>query len=339
MRLLHVGKKCPLVLIPHYNIFKQRCYGNNGILIMTISLISHPDCALHEMGEHHPESPARLGAVRNQLLSSGLDAVLLHQDAPLASREQLCLVHDADYVDLIFKNAPAEGRVRLDPDTSMNPDSLNAALRAAGAVVLGVDLVMSGQSSAAFCNVRPPGHHAERNTAMGFCIFNNVAVGAAYALQAHGLERVAILDFDVHHGNGTEDMFRDKPGVLFCSTFQHPFYPHSGADVDSDNIVNVPLPAGTDGQGFRTAVESHWLPRLEAFQPELILISAGFDAHIEDDMAGLCLVEKDYAWVTTEISKIADRFAQGRIVSTLEGGYALSALGRSVVAHINVLLG
>jgi acetoin utilization deacetylase AcuC-like enzyme len=323
----------------HYNIYERRYYTNNGILIMTICLISHPDCALHEMGEHHPESPARLGAVRNQLLTSGLDFVLLHQDAPLASREQLCRVHDADYVELIFQSAPEEGHVRLDPDTGMNPSSLNAALRAAGAVVLGVDLVMSGQSSAAFCNVRPPGHHAERNTAMGFCIFNNVAVGAAHALQAHQLERVAILDFDVHHGNGTEDMFRDDTQVLFCSTFQHPFYPYSGTEVDSENIVNVPLSAGADGQAFRTAVESHWLPRLEAFRPELILISAGFDAHVEDDMAGICLVEKDYAWVTTEIKKIADKYAKGRIVSTLEGGYALSALGRSVVAHINALLG
>lgn len=305
---------------------------------MTIHLISHPDCALHEMGAHHPECPERLGSIQNQLISSGLDYVLLHHEAPLATREQLCRVHDADYVDLIFQNAPEQGHIRLDPDTGMNPHSLSAALHAAGAVVQAVDLVMSGRSSAAFCNVRPPGHHAVRNAAMGFCIFNNIAVGAAHAMQVHQLKRVAIVDFDVHHGNGTEDIFRDAAGVLFCSTFQHPFYPHSGIDVEADNIVNVPLPAGTDGQAFQAAVETHWLPALNAFKPELILISAGFDAHLEDDMAGLGLLEEDYAWVTTEIRKIANQYARGRIVSSLEGGYALSALGRSVVAHLRALL-
>ena len=221
----------------------------------------------------------------------------------------------------------------------MNSHSLSAALRAAGAVVLGVDMVMSGQTSAAFCNVRPPGHHAEYNKAMGFCIFNNIAVGAAHALHMHRLQRIAIVDFDVHHGNGTEDIFRDVPKILFCSTFQHPFYPHTGADNISKNIVNVALPAGTDSQAFRDAVESIWLPNLEAFKPELILISAGFDAHIEDDMANLCLVDQDFFWVTSKIKTIADKYAKGRIVSTLEGGYALPALGRSVIAHINALLG
>ena len=306
---------------------------------MTISIITHPDCSLHELGAHHPESPARLSAIHDQLLSSGLDLILQHHDAPLASREQLCRAHDADYVDYIFQKAPNEGQAWLDPDTSMNPHSLSAALRAAGAVVLGVDLVMSGKTSAAFCNVRPPGHHAEHNKAMGFCIFNNIAVGAAHAMQVHKLKRVAIVDFDVHHGNGTEDIFREVPEVLFCSTFQHPFYPDTGAGDTPEHIVNVPLPAGTDGQAFRTAIESHWLPKLESFQPELILISAGFDAHIEDDMANLQLVDQDFAWVTGEIKVIADKYANGRIVSTLEGGYALSALGRSVAAHINALLG
>lgn len=306
---------------------------------MTISIISHPDCALHEMGAHHPESPARLSAIQDQLLASGLDLILQHYDAPLATREQLYRVHDADYVEQIFLKSPLEGQTWLDPDTSMNPHSLSAALRAAGAVVLAVDLVMTGKTSAAFCNVRPPGHHAEHDKAMGFCIFNNVAVGAAHALQVYKLKRIAIVDFDVHHGNGTEDIFRDVPQVLFCSTFQHPFYPNTGSDIRSQHIVNVPLPAGTDGPAFRNAVTSHWLPRLEAFQPELILISAGFDAHIEDDMAGLRLVDQDFAWVTSEVKKIADKYAKGRIVSTLEGGYALSALGRSVAAHINALLG
>jgi acetoin utilization deacetylase AcuC-like enzyme len=306
---------------------------------MTISLISHPDCALHEMGAHHPESPARLSAIQDQLLACGLDLILQHYDAPLATREQLCRVHDADYVEQVFLKSPQQGQTWLDPDTSMNPCTLSAALRAAGAVVLAVDLVMTGKTSTAFCNVRPPGHHAEHDKAMGFCIFNNVAIGAAHALQAYMLKRIAIVDFDVHHGNGTEDIFRDVPQILFCSTFQHPFYPDTGSDITSPHIVNVPLPAGTDGPAFRAAVTSHWLPRLEAFQPELILISAGFDAHIEDDMAGLRLLDQDFTWVTTEIKKIADKYAKGRIVSTLEGGYALSALGRSVAAHINALLG
>jgi len=306
---------------------------------MTISIISHPDCALHEMGAHHPESPARLSAIEDQLLASGLDFVLQHHDAPLASREQLCRVHAPEYIDHIFRSSPTQGYTWLDPDTTMNPYSLSAALHAAGAVVLGVDLVMSKKISAAFCNVRPPGHHAEHNKAMGFCIFNNIAVGAAHALQVHKLKRVAIVDFDVHHGNGTEDIFREVPEVLLCSTFQHPFYPHSGSQLDSAHIVNVPLPSGTAGPAFRAAIERHWLPRLETFKPELILISAGFDAHIEEDMANLSLVEQDFAWVTYEIKKIADKYAKGRIVSALEGGYALSALGRSVAAHLNALLG
>jgi acetoin utilization deacetylase AcuC-like enzyme len=291
------------------------------------------------MGEHHPECPARLEAIQNRLISSGLDFVLLHHDAPLATREQLCRVHDSEFVEQIFAISPAEGHVRLDPDTGMNPHSLTAALHAAGAVVHGVDLVMSGQANSAFCCVRPPGHHAERDRAMGFCLFNNIAVGAAHALEAHGLERVAIVDFDVHHGNGTEDIFRDKPNVMFCSTFQHPFYPNTGVATDSDHIVNVPLAAGAGGSEFRAAVESHWLPKLEAFAPELVLVSAGFDAHAEDDIANLRLVERDFTWVTAEIKGIADRHAGGRIVSSLEGGYNLSALGRSVAAHISALLG
>jgi len=306
---------------------------------MTISIISHPDCMLHEMGAHHPESPARLRAIQDQLLYSGLDLILQHHDAPLATREQLCRVHDFEYVEKIFLKSPEEGQIWLDADTPMNPHSLSAALRAAGAAVLGVDMVMTGQSNAAFCNVRPPGHHAEHNKAMGFCIFNNIAVGAAHALQMHQRKRIAIVDFDVHHGNGTEDIFREVPEVLFCSTFQHPFYPDTGTDDAPAHIINVPLTAGTDGRAFRDAVESHWLPKLETFQPELILISAGFDAHVEDNMANLCLTEQDFSWVTQKIKMIADKYAKGRIVSTLEGGYALPALGRSVAAHINALLG
>jgi acetoin utilization deacetylase AcuC-like enzyme len=227
--------------------------------------------------------------------------------------------------------------VQLDPDTSMNPYSYPAALRAAGAAVLGVDLAMSGEVANAFCNIRPPGHHAERGRAMGFCIFNNVAVAAAHALAHHGLSRVAIADFDVHHGNGTEHIFCDDPRVMLCSTFQHPFYPYVGADSGNEHIVNVPLPAGTGGAEFREAVARHWLPALEAFRPELLLISAGFDAHRDDDMAMMRLVDADYAWVTGELMQVAARHAQGRIVSMLEGGYELNALGRSAAAHIKAL--
>ena len=306
---------------------------------MTISIISHPDCALHEMGEHHPESPARLSAIQDQLLSSGLDLVLQHYDAPLVTRKQLCLVHDPEYVEYIFQNAPEQGYFALDPDTSMNPYTLSAAQRAAGAMVLGVDLVMTGKTSAVFCNVRPPGHHAEHNRAMGFCIFNNIAVGAAHALQQYHLERVAIVDFDVHHGNGTEDIFRYEPRILFCSTFQHPLYPYNNIDSGSSEIINAPLPPGADSRMFRDAVQSHWLPKLEAFMPELILVSAGFDAHIEDDMSDLRLQDRDFSWVTSQIKSVADKYAHGRIVSTLEGGYALSALGRCVSEHIKALIG
>lgn len=306
---------------------------------MTISFISHSDCALHDMGDHHPESPARLSAIEDQLLISGLDSVLRHHDAPLATREQLYRAHDANYVEQIFQRSPQQGQIWLDQDTTMNTHTLSAALHAAGAVVLAVDLVMTDKSNAVFCNVRPPGHHAEYAKAMGFCLFNNIAVGAAHALHHYQLQRVAIIDFDVHHGNGTEDIFQNNSQVLFCSTFQHPLYPDTAIKNRADNIVSVPLAANSTSQDFRDAVTTHWLPRLEAFQPELLLISAGFDGHIEDDISDLKLVEQDYAWVTTELKTIADKYSKGRIVSTLEGGYSLSALGRSVVAHINALLG
>ena len=290
------------------------------------------------MGQLHPESPARLYAISDQLIASGIDISLRHYDAPLASLAQLYRVHEPVYVDRIHTQAPRQGHIYLDPDTSMNPHSLNAALRAAGAGILAVDLIMAGKIDAAFCSVRPPGHHAERNRAMGFCIFNNIAVAAAHALSQHKLERVAIVDFDVHHGNGTEDIFQDDERVLFCSTFQHPYYPYSGSDTKSTHIINVPLPAASNGQAFREAVTKTWLPALHAHQPQLVLISAGFDAHIEDDLAGLALVEDDYAWVTGQVREIATQYSHGHIVSMLEGGYALSALGRSVVAHIKALL-
>jgi acetoin utilization deacetylase AcuC-like enzyme len=291
------------------------------------------------MGAHHPECPARIHAIEDQLIASGLFGYLQHHEAPEVTREQLLRVHAAAYVDAIAAAAPQQGRVELDGDTSMNPYSYPAALRAAGAAVLGVDLVMAGRVENAFCNIRPPGHHAERARAMGFCIFNNVAVAAAHALEAHGLNRVAIADFDVHHGNGTEEMFHDDARVMLCSTFQHPFYPYVGADSGNDHMINVPLAAGTGSEGFREAVTGRWLPALEEFKPELLLISAGFDAHREDDMSMLRLADADYAWVTEQLKQLAYKHCQRRIVSTLEGGYELHALGRSATAHIKVLSG
>jgi acetoin utilization deacetylase AcuC-like enzyme len=291
------------------------------------------------MGHHHPERPARLGAINDRLLATGLDMALHHYNAPLVSRELLEAVHDRAYIEQIFSSAPAQGVVWVDDDTAMAPHTLNAALRAAGAAVMAVDLVMEGKASKAFCGVRPPGHHAEKDRAMGFCFFNNIAVAAYHALNKHGLRRVAIVDFDVHHGNGTEHIVANDERVLFCSTFQHPFYPHSGHDSIAANVVNIPLAAGADGAVFREAVERHWLPRLEAFAPELLLISAGFDGHQADYMAQLNLVDADYAWVTRRLCEQADRSAGGRLVSSLEGGYELHSLARSVEAHLKAFFG
>jgi acetoin utilization deacetylase AcuC-like enzyme len=292
---------------------------------------------LHDMGSHHPECPARIAAIEDHLLATGILAHLLDVDAPPATRDQLLRVHDGDYVDAIEASVPKRGLFHLDPDTAMNPHSHHAALRAAGAVVKATDMVMGGEVENAFCNVRPPGHHAERARAMGFCFFNNVAVGAAHALERHGLERVAIVDFDVHHGNGTEDIFRDDPRVMMVSTFQHPFYPYSGVGGRSERMVNIPLAAYSSGIQFREAVEKFWVPALERFQPRMVFVSAGFDAHRDDDMAALNLVESDYAWVTERLVAYADRFCGGRIVSTLEGGYELDALARSVAVHLSAL--
>jgi acetoin utilization deacetylase AcuC-like enzyme len=304
---------------------------------MAIAYITHPDCLLHDMGAGHPECPARLRAIDDQLIASGLAGLLLHVEAPLVTRSQLERVHAPAYIDALEAVAPVSGHAHLDADTAMNPHTLTAAMRAAGAAVAATDMVMGGEADAAFCSVRPPGHHAERAHAMGFCLFNNVAVAAAHALDAHGLARVAVVDFDVHHGNGTEDLFRDDPRVMLVSTFQHPFYPYSGTEGRSGRMVNVPLAAYSGGGEFRAAVEQYWLPALDAFKPEMLFISAGFDAHRDDDLAMLNLVEADYAWVTGKIKAVADRHAAGRIVSVLEGGYDLHALGRSVVAHLKVL--
>jgi acetoin utilization deacetylase AcuC-like enzyme len=305
--------------------------------VTTTAFITHPSCLQHEMGPDHPECPDRLTAIRDQLIASGLDAQLVHHEAPAATAEQLARVHDRRYVDAIEAASPASGLRYLDPDTALNPHSVSAARHAAGAVVHGVDLVCGGEHQTAFCAVRPPGHHAESRRAMGFCVFNSVAVGAAHALAVHGLSRVAIVDFDVHHGNGTEEMFSDEPRVLMVSTFQYPLYPYSGVDNPAPNMVNVPLSAGSGGAELRAAVSNRWLPALDAHEPELIIVSAGFDAHREDPLAGLAFTEDDYAWVTRELITVAKRHAQGRIVSSLEGGYALGALGRSVVAHVREL--
>ena len=291
------------------------------------------------MGRGHPEQPARLSAIEDQLVASGVGDHLKRYEAPLATDGQLARVHPIEYVRAVREAAPKSGTVHLDPDTAMNPYSLNAALRASGAGVLAVDLLYKKEISSVFCAVRPPGHHACVARPMGFCIFNNVAVAARHAVHAHGAKRVAIIDFDVHHGNGTEDIFADDENVLMASTFQHPFYPYSGTEDPAPNMVNIPLAAGAGSREFRKAVTAHWMPALEEFRPDLVLFSAGFDAHAEDPLAMLELGDADYAWVTEQVKSVADRHAEGRIVSMLEGGYALGALGRSVVQHLRVLAG
>lgn len=306
---------------------------------MLAAYISHDDCLLHEMGAHHPECPARLGAVRDQLLVTGLLNFMQCYDAPLATEQQLCRVHDLDYIHRLAALVPKEGYTHLDADTLMNPHSYQAALRAAGAAVLATDLVLTGKASVAFCNVRPPGHHAKRAEASGFCLFNNVVVGIRHALELYGLKRIALIDFDVHHGDGSEESLYDEPRVLMCSTFETNIYPFSGTEAMGPNMVNIGLPARVGGKGFRAAVENSWMPALHEFQPEMIFISAGFDGHREDDMGNLGLVESDYEWVTQQVVGIAEHYAQGRIVSCLEGGYVMSPLGRSVAAHVKVLIG
>jgi acetoin utilization deacetylase AcuC-like enzyme len=290
------------------------------------------------MGDSHPEQPARLDAIEERLIDSGLQALVNRYEAPKVIREQLLAAHDARYIELVYEAAPEEGMVWLDGDTAMNPHSLAAAEYAAGAAVKGVDLVMQGEAGRVFCAVRPPGHHAVKRSAMGFCIFSNVAIAAYHAISHWQLERVAIVDFDVHHGNGTEDIVSGNDRILFCSSFQHPFYPGTGADTRVPNIVNMPLPAGTDGVGFREAMTERCLPRLQQFAPQLILISAGFDAHRADHLAMLNLVEEDYAWITRELVQLAAASAEGRIVSCLEGGYNLQALASSVEAHLRAML-
>ena len=308
---------------------------------MNTGLLSHVDCAAHEMGSWHPECPARLAAIQDQLIISGLAPHLDYIEAPPASIAALERAHDAAHIDMLRRNIPESGYYTLDPDTLLCPHSWNAALRAAGAVVEATDRVLDGRLANAFCAVRPPGHHARAASAMGFCLLNNIAVGVHHALEVHGLERVAVIDFDVHHGNGTEEILGAVDGsqerVLMASFFQHPFYPYCGTDHPMENMVNVPLPAGSNGETVRAVVDQVWMPRLRAFRPQIIFISAGFDAHREDDIGQMALVEADYAYITQRLMQVAREHSEGRIVSSLEGGYNLSALARSVASHVRVL--
>jgi len=306
---------------------------------MTTLLFSHPACLGHDTSPHHPESSARLKAVLAALDAPEF-AGLLRREAPRADRAAIARAHSARFVDRILAHIPETGFAQIDGDTVVSPGSGEAALRAAGALTAAVDAVVAGDAENAFCAVRPPGHHAEPERAMGFCLFNNVAVGALHARAAHGLERVAIVDFDVHHGNGTQAIFERDARVMFASTHQSPLYPGSGARRERGvgNIVNLPLPPGAGGEDFRHAIVEFVLPALEEFRPDLIMISAGFDAHADDPLANLAFREADYAWVTEKLVELASRHCGGRIVSTLEGGYALDALAASAAAHVRALM-
>lgn len=305
-----------------------------------LGYFTHAKCHAHDMGAGHPECPQRLAAIEDQLLMSGVMNVLHAFEVPLVDEVDILRAHEQTHwtrLQALGAQARSDnGVVTVDEDTAMNPDSLEAAQRAAGAAVAAVDAVLAGDCRSAFCAVRPPGHHATASQAMGFCLLNNVAIAAKHAL-ASGLTRVAIVDFDVHHGNGTEDIVAGDPGILMLGFYQHPFYPHGGAQSDASNLLNLPVPAYTRGEAIRALIEQHWWPRLQAFDPELILISAGFDAHREDDLGQLGLVEADYAWMTRYLVNETTAGRQGRLVSCLEGGYNLSALARSVVAHVREL--
>ncbi len=307
---------------------------------------THRDCWLHEMGPGHPECPSRLDAIEDRLLVTGVGDALERCDVPEASLAEIELAHDPMHIaalqgltNRLEQELAAGGpeHRQLDTDTSINRHTFKAALRSAGAALAATDAVLAGELENAFCAVRPPGHHATRTQAMGFCFFNNVAIGVKYALERYHLKRVAVIDFDVHHGNGTEDILSGDDRVLMCGIFQHPFYPFSGDKDPAANMLNIPVAAYTKGMDIRELVEMMWIPRLEAFKPEMIFISAGFDAHREDDMGQLGMTENDFAWITSRVKDIARRFSKGRIVSCLEGGYVMDPLARSVEAHLRVL--
>jgi len=306
---------------------------------MASAYITHPSSLLHEMGPDHPDCPSRVSVVHDALLSNGLLDFMIPFTAPAATLEQVERVHSALYVAELCAGAPASGYRRVDPDTLMNNHTLDAAWHAAGAAVLAAELVARGEASSAFCNVRPPGHHATRGAGMGFCFFNNAAVGIAHALARCDIERIALIDFDVHHGNGSEDIFAGDERVLMVSTFESGLYPFNGEEASGPNMCNVPLQRYSRGDALRDAVTHHWLPALDAFRPQMIFVSAGFDAHRDDDMGHLGWVESDYTWMTRAIMAAAERHAGGRIVSLLEGGYVLPALARCAVAHVQVLIG
>ncbi len=306
---------------------------------MSIGFITHFSFRLHDMGQGHPESPQRLSAIEDALIAARLMDFLTLYEAPMAEDQDILLVHDQEYLQYLKKQAPEKGLVSLDVDTALGPHSLQAAYRAVGAAVMGVDLLMKGEVKHCFCAVRPPGHHAERDRAMGFCVFNNLAIAAAYALKVHALKRIVVIDFDVHHGNGTEQMLANDERVLICSSFQHPFYPGKPFSAGSPRVINIPLPAHTDSATFRQVISEQWFPAIRSFQPELIFVSAGFDAHQQDPLAGLNLTTRDFAWLGEQIRVLADESAQGRVLSTLEGGYNLQALGESVVAYLRPFLG
>ncbi|HZT56659.1 MAG TPA: histone deacetylase family protein [Burkholderiaceae bacterium] len=309
---------------------------------MTTAFYSHPDCRRHDMGRGHPECPQRLDAIDDYLLATGLDVALERHEAPLVDLRDVAHAHSSGYVAELrdaLAQLPADGSLlALDPDTCASAGTWAAVQRAAGAAVAATDAVIDGRAANAFCSVRPPGHHATRNAAMGFCFFNNVAIAARHALDVRGLQRVAIIDFDVHHGNGTEDIIAGDERVLMVSIFQDKLYPFSGGVPMGDNMVNVPVPAYTRGAAVRQLIEDRWMARLDAFAPEMIFVSAGFDAHRDDELGQLGLVEADYTWITEKIKALADKHAGGRIVSCLEGGYNLGALARSVAAHLRVLM-
>ena len=306
---------------------------------MKTALLHHPVCIKHQAHPGHPECPERLIVFEEQLHASPVMDQITEIEAPMATLEQIGRVHTQAYISMVESSAPASGEalVQLDPDTAMNEYSLEATKRGAGAACKAADMVHNGEARHAFCAVRPCGHHATRDRAMGFCIYNGIAVGAAYALEQLGLDRVTVLDFDVHHGNGTEDIFEDEPRVLFCSSFQHPYYPYSNPVSDRNNIIKSPLAAGSRGAEFRRAVIEDWMPALETFQPQMIFISAGFDAHEDDPLAQLCFSQDDYIWFSEQIVEFANRVCPGQIVSYLEGGYDLNATASSAIAHLDVL--